>query len=81
MDFYLDVIKRKNGDKEEIGEELIGYQYMIIWNFKMDNNYYIFYYPKKEKDNKLSSENNILKVNKKGVGENEYFALLDVIEE
>ena len=79
--FYLDVIKRKNGDKEEIGEELIGYQYMIIWNFKMDNNYYIFYYPKKEKDNKLSSENNILKVNKKGVGENEYFALLDVIED
>jgi len=79
--FYLDVIKRKNGDKEEIGEELIGYKYMIIWNFKMDNNYYIFFYPKKEKNNKLSSENNILKVNKKGVGENEYFELLDVIEE
>ena len=79
--FYLDVTKRKIGDKEEIGEELIGYKYMIIWNFKIDNDYYLFYYPKKERDNKLSSENNILKVNKERIDENEYFELLDVIEE
>ena len=79
--YYLDVRKRKNGDKEEIGEELVGFKYMIIWNFKMVKNYYIFYYPKKEKDNKLSSENNILKVNKENFDESEYFKLFDVIED
>ena len=79
--FYLDVSKIKIGDKEEIGEELIGYEYMIIWNFEMDKNYYIFYYPKKGKDNKLSSENNTLKVNKERIDESVYFQLLDVIEE
>ena len=79
--FYLDVSKIKIGDKEEIGEELIGYEYMIIWNFEMDKNYYIFYYPKKGKDNKLSSENNTLKVNKERIDESAYFKLLDVIEE
>ena len=79
--FYLDASKIKIGDKEEIGEELIGYEYMIIWNFEMDKNYYIFYYPKKGKDNKLSSENNTLKVNKERIDESVYFQLLDVIEE
>jgi len=79
--YYLDVSKIKNEDKEVFGEELVGYRYMIIWNFEMDSNYYIFYYPKKEKDNKLSSENNILKVNKIEIGESEYFILLDELEE
>jgi len=79
--YYLDVTKIKNGDKEEFGEKLVGFKYMIIWNFEMYKNYYIFYYPKKEKNNKLSLENNDLKVNKVKAGESEYFELLDELEE
>ena len=79
--YYLDVRKIKNGDMEEYKEELVGYKYMIIWNFEMYKNYYILHYPKKEKNNKLSSENNILKVNKINAGESEYFELLDELEE
>ena len=76
--YYLDVTKKKVGNEEEIGEELIGYKYMIIWNFQMDNNYYIFYYPKKDKENILSSNDNILKVNQIRIDESELF---DIIEE
>ena len=79
--YYLDVTKIKNGDDEEIGEELVGYKYMIIWKFIMYKNYYIFNYSKKEKENILSSENNILKVNKIKVEDSELFELVDVIEE
>ena len=75
--YYLDVTKRKDGNEEEIGEELIGYKYMIIWNFQMDNNYYIFYYPKKEKENILSSKDNILKVNQIIIDESELFDLME----
>ena len=79
--YYLDVSKRKTGDKDEFGEELSGFTYMIIWNFKLIKNYYIFYFPKKEKENILSSKDNILKVNKIRIDESELFELLDVKEE
>ena len=79
--FYLDVIKRKKGDKNEFGEELAGCIYMVIWNFKAIKNYYIFCYPKKENENILSSKDNILKVNKTRIGESELFELIDVKEE
>jgi len=80
--FYLDVTKRKNGDKEEIGEELIGYEYMIIWRFMMNNKYYILFYLQKGKENILSSENYNLKVkNKVRTNDDDLFELIDVIEE
>ena len=80
--FYLDVTKRKNGDKEEIGEELVGYKYMIIWRFMMYKKYYILFYSQKGKENILSSENKILKVmNKVRTNDDELFELIDEIEE
>jgi hypothetical protein len=79
--YYLDVIKRKTEDKDKFGEELCGCVYMIIWNFKTIKNYYIFYYPKKENENILSSKDNILKVNKIRIDESELFELIDVKEE
>ena len=80
--YYLDVTKSKNGDKEEIGEEIAGYKYMIVWKFIMLKKYYMFFYSQKGKENILSSENNILKVKKEvKTNENELFEFLDVTEE
>jgi hypothetical protein len=80
--YYLDVTKSKNGDKEEIGEEIAGYKYMIVWKFIMFKKYYMFFYSQKGKENILSSENNILKVKKEvKTNENELFEFLDVTEE
>ena len=80
--FYLDVTKRRTRENIEIGEELVGFKYMIIWKFIMYKKYYMFFYSQKGKENILSSENNILKVkNNVRTNDNELFELLDVIEE
>ena len=70
--------------KEE-NENVIGYKYMVIWNFKKlnDNNYY-FISQKKE----INKNNNIftlegpgIKVNKSEYGANEIFELIDIPED
>ena len=70
---YLDV------DKDN--ESIIGCKYMKIWKFKKINDEYYFIYPKKNNNNILSIEGNLLKVNKEQPGNNELFQLIDVIEE
>ena len=47
--FYLDVTKRRTRENIEIGEELVGNKYMIIWKFIMYKKYYMFFIHKKEK--------------------------------
>ena len=70
--------------KEE-NENVIGYKYMVIWNFKNfnDNNYY-FISQKME----INKNNNIftlegpgIKVNKSEYGANEIFELIDIPED
>ena len=70
--------------KEE-NENVIGYKYMVIWNFKKlnDNNYY-FISQKME----INKNNNIftlegpgIKVNKSEYGANEIFELIDIPED
>ena len=58
--------------KEE-NENVIGYKYMVIWNFKKlnDNNYY-FISQKKENNNIFTLEGPGIKVNKSEYGENEF---------
>ena len=54
---------------------------MKIWKFKktVDEQYY-FIYPNKKNNNILSTEGNVLKVNKEKPGKNELFQLIDVTE-
>ena len=70
---------------KEQNENVIGYKYMVIWNFKKlnDNNYY-FINQKKE----INKNNNIftlegpgIKVNKSEYGTNEIFELIDIPED
>ena len=70
---YLDV------DKDN--ETITACKYMKIWKFKktVDEQYY-FIYPNKKNNNILSTEGNVLKVNKEKPGKNELFQLIDVTE-
>ena len=65
---------------DEDKETIVGYKYMIIWNYKIINGQYYFIYPNKKKKTILSMEENIIKVNKEKPGKNELFQLIDVIE-
>ena len=70
--------------KEE-NENVIGYKYMVIWDFKKlnDNNYYFI-----NQKNEINKNNNIftlegpgIKVNKSEYGANEIFELIDIPED
>ena len=74
--YYLDINKN-----EEEKENVIGFQYMIRWNFNKVNEYYYFINLEKKNNNILSIEGNEVKVNKETAENNEMFLLIDVLEE
>ena len=81
--FYLDINKDEiNEDNEDNEDIVIGYKYMVNWNFKKVNEYYYFINPDKNKKNYILSikEEKVI-VNKKKPGKNELFLLVDVLEE
>ena len=68
-------------DVDEDNETVIGSPYMKIWKFnKTKDGQYYFIFPKKNNNNILSIEKNVLKVDKDRPGKNELFQLIDVIE-
>ena len=71
--YYLDV------DVNKDNETVIKSPYMAKWKFRItkDGQYY-FIYPKKNNNNILSFEKNVLKVNKEKPGYYELFQLIDV---
>ena len=71
--FYLDLLEDNEG--------VIGFKYMVRWNFETENAYYYFIHPKKKTKRILSIENDDVKVNKEEAGNNEKFELIDVLEE
>ena len=74
--YYLDINKN-----EEKKENVIGFKYMIRWNFNKVNEYYYFINLEKKNNNILSIEGNEVKVNKERAEKNEMFLLIDVFEE
>ena len=81
--FYLDINKDEiNEDNEDNEDTVIGFKYMVNWNFKKVNEYYYFINPDKNKKNYILSikEEKVI-VNKKKPGKNELFLLVDVLEE
>ena len=68
--------------KEENGN-VIGYKYMVIWNFKKlnDNNYYFISRKSENNNNIFTLEGPGIKVNKSEYGENEIFELIDIPED
>ena len=68
-------------DLSENMENVIGFEYMKIWNFEIIDGYFCFINNTKIKNNILSIENGEVKVNKEIVGSNEIFELIDIIEE
>ena len=54
---------------------------MVYWYFKIVCVYYYFINNNKYNNNILSVEDNVVKVNKISVGNNELFDLIDVAEE
>ena len=74
--YYLDI--NKNEQKKE---NVIGFQYMIRWNFNKINEYYYFINLEKMNNNILSITGDEVKVNKESAGNDEMFLLIDVLEE
>ena len=71
---YLDI------DKDN--ETITGSKYMKIWKYrKTGNGQYYFIYPYKKFNNILSMEGNTIKINKLKPGKNEFFELIDLLED
>ena len=69
--FYLCL---KNKEEEKVS----GFLFMKKWYFDKIGEKYYFINPEKEKNNILSIEGDIVKVNKENAGENELFQLIDI---
>ena len=68
-------------DLDKDNENVIGCQYMKIWQFKIVDGYYAFICPKKKQNNILSIDEKKISVNKDEIAKNELFELIDVLEE